>query len=420
MARFNQIRVLPRAAVFPFRPPLGNLRQIAKDINASYLVQGTVARSGNAVNLVVSLVRGSDGAALWTNTYRRSGADVTDIEADVTAKLASSLGIASASTGKRTHHPSNPAHELYLKGSFESAQATVEANSRAQAYFRQAIRLDPEYVLAYEGLADAIWNQNIWANESPVMEERRKAEELWQKAVQLDPEAIPAHRGLAAYAMQYDWDWKRADRELQAAMKNGDNAGVEENYASLTLILGRRAETDKHLERALELDPQGTGRIANMVNLLGLEGRFDEDRAECEKWIGRNRNSLGPQVTLAGILAAEGKIKLALQKLAALPQDRPIIQMAIAQVKAKAGDRQGALQLLNRLEENDRDSHMFAYDFACAYAALGDTSAAARWMEKSLDAREGPALYIHVDPALAKVQNTAAFHALKQRMDLDW
>jgi TolB-like protein/Tfp pilus assembly protein PilF len=419
LARFKTLQVIPRTETFAFRKIPGNLRDVGRQLHASHLLRATVERAGDRINIVASLVRASDGTLLWTNTYRRHGTDVSDIEANLTEAVSATLGLAAPSQQK-THIPPAPAHDSFLKGRFEASQGNAEANLQAQADYRRALEIDPNYALAYAALASAIWNQNIWAGQSPLIEERRKSEELWQKALQLDPGYMPAHSGLAAYAMQYDWDWKRAEREYEAALSSGDSPGIEDNYALLCLIRGRRDEANRHIDRARELDPSSTARVANRVNFLELSGRLVEAREECRKWISRNENNLGPKITLDSIMAGQGATDAALANLSALPQDKPRVQMALAQVKAKAGDRDGALKLLASLERTYRDGRMFMYDFAIAYAEMGDGANAAKWMERSMEAREGPAMYIRVDPDLAKVQNNPDFRGLKKRMDLDW
>lgn len=419
IGRFKNLRVLPHTEVFKFKKSAQTPKQIGASLAASHLLQGKVERSGDSIEIIASLVRAADGNVLWTNSYRRHSADLSAVEAEIAVAVGTSLRLTTPAFAVK-HNPPPDAHDAYLKGRFEANQTTVEANAKAQQFFRRAIELDPEYAYAYQALGAAIWNENIWAGTSPDIGERRKSEELWLKAVQLDPDFMLVHSSLGAYAMQYDWDWPRAEREFQAVAAAGDNMSVEENYALLCLIRGQRREAERHMERAVQLDPEGNGRIANTVNLLQLEGRLPEAETECRKWLSRTQRGLGPKLALAAILAGQQKTSAALQILQSLPPENPTVRMALAQVIAMSGDRQQALRLMAPFEQTYRERRVFMYDFAVAYAALGDAPNAAKWMERSMNAREGPALYIRVDPQLAKVQTDPAFRALKLRMNLDW
>jgi TolB-like protein/Tfp pilus assembly protein PilF len=423
LSHFKNVSVVPRAQVVPFRSQkTANWRGIASQTGATHLVEGSLERSGDRVNLVVSLIDAKRTTKLWTNTYRRNSADVNAMEVSITQSVASTLGLAAveSAVGANTHVPPPEAHDYLLKATYEGNLGTLEANAEAQDDFRRAIALDPQYVRAYTGLAQVIWNANIVAGKRPLPEERRKSEELWQKALEIDATYAPAHSGIAYYAMQYDWDWKRAERELQAALASGDNAGAEENYAALCLIQGRRAEANKHIDRARQISPNDPNHAENQANILYLASRFADAEEVSQSLMRTNPNAIGPKLRMAPFLAKKGKLSEALKMLAALPQEYPNVQMTTAIIKARAGDNTGALRLLGPLEKDVDTNGMFYYNLALAYSAMGDAANAAKWLERSMDAREGPALYIRVDPALAAIQNAPAVRALKKRMGLDW
>ena len=418
LARLKALRVIARSSTSLFKKEPRNLRDIGRQLHVSHLLEASVERSGDRVNIVASLVRTSDGARIWTNTYRRQAADLGAIQADLAEGVGSSLGI-DASAAVKKYVPPSEAHDLYLKARFEAFQATVKANTQAEEDFRRAIQIDPNYALPYAGLASAIWNQNIFASQSPLLEERRKAEELWQKALEIDSGLEAAHSGLATYAMQYDWDWNRAEREFQAALANGENSSTESNYAVLCIIRGRRAEADRHRQRANDLDPIGARNVSSNAQFLVLEDRLAEATEEYRKMVSRT-NGLNAKLLLNSTLAQQGQTDVAIRNLLALPQELPSVQMGLAQAKAMAGAGEEARGILAPLERKYRDSRLFMYDFAVVYAAMGDESSTITWLGRSLDAREGPAIYIPVDPVFAKMQHRPAFRALKKRMDLDW
>lgn len=220
LVRLKPLRVIARSSANVFAKQPRDLREIARQLRVSHLLEATVERSGDDIKIVASLVRTSDGARVWTNTYRRKTADLPGAQADLAEGVRASLNIA-APAGLKNHVPPAEAHRVYWKARFEEAQFSAEANLQAEADYRRAIEIDPNYAAAYAGLAASIWNQNIRAAVPPKFEDRRKAQELLQKAAEIEPTLAAAHNGLALYAMQYDWDWNRAERELQATLASG-------------------------------------------------------------------------------------------------------------------------------------------------------------------------------------------------------
>jgi tetratricopeptide (TPR) repeat protein len=251
-------------------------------------------------------------------------------------------------------------------------------------------------------------------------EEIRKSEQLWQKAIQLDSGLAKAHVALAMFAMQYDWDWNRAERESQAAHSVGPTSGAEMNFATLCLILGRRREADEHFQRARDLDPLSAQAGLNFAQFLAQEGRFAEAREEVWKIAAQNPAALRLQIRLNFFDAWLGTPGPAIQNLRKFSQKEPFAGEFLAETEAHAGKRDDALRILRPLERNYQDGHLVLTWAAEIYALMDDEPNTVKWLGRAIDAREGGAAYIHVDPAFVKFQDTPAFHALKKRMNLDW
>jgi serine/threonine protein kinase/Flp pilus assembly protein TadD len=419
LAQFKTLRVASQSAAALYRKQPRNLRDIGRRTGVSHLLEASVERSGDRVRIVASLERTSDGATLWTNTYRRPTADLNIIETDLEARVAASLGIAAPAPRKK-HAPPEAAHEYYLRACFEGDQISLAANALAQQDFRRALELDPDYALAYAGLGGAIWNRSNAVGERMAPEEIRKSEQLWQKAVQLDPDLARAHVALAMFAMQYDWDWNRAERELQAAISLAASSGAEMNFATLCLILGRRQEADEHFQRARDLDPLSAQAGLNFAQFLAQEGRSAETRDEIWKIAAQSPTSVRLQIRLNFMDAWLGTPGPAIQNLRKFSHKEPFAGQLLAEAEAHAGKRDEAIRIMRPLERNYQDGHLVLTWAAETYALMNDEPNTVKWLGRAMDEREGGAAYIHVDPAFAKFQDTPAFHALKKRMDLDW
>jgi TolB-like protein/Tfp pilus assembly protein PilF len=418
MTHFKGLRVAARSWAFQFRGKEGDLRNVAKELNVNYVLVGSIERSGDRVKTVASLCRATDGVRVWTNTYQRLTGDTSAVEADLETAVLASLGI-SVSGQPKIHVPPAEAHEYYLKARFQGDQISMAADDLSQQYYRRALALDPEYAAAYEGLSAAIWNRGNADGEPFQPAEIRKSAHLIEKAIQLDPNLVRAHVALAMFAMRYDFDWNRADRELRTALTLSPFGGTEVCYANLCLVLGKRQEADLHFQRARDLDSLSSQAVLNHVQYLMVEGRFEEARDEIRKIAARSPTNERLQVRLNFVEAWLGSNK-AMENLRNWLPQRPYAREFLAGAEAHSGNREAALKLLIPLESEYQERHVAVYGLAAIRAALDDEPGAVRLLERAIDAREDWAPYIHVDVAFAKMQNTAEFHRLKRRMGLDW
>ncbi len=418
IAGLKTIFVAPQSSAKAFQSQPQDAREIGRKLNVTHVLSATVERSTDQVTIVASLERTSDGAKLWTNTYHRARVDLAVVEADLEQAIAVTLKIAPP-PARTQHMPPEEARDYARKARFESDQMTPASNAVAQQDFRRAIAIDPDYAVAYQGLASAIWNRNILAGERPVLAERRDAERLLQKAIQLDPGYISAHAMLGNYAMQYDWDWTRAEREFQTVIASGRNVSAESMLAVLHLITGRRHEAEQEIERARDLDPVGSQPAQVFEVFLEEEGRWAEAREECRKILERNPQALNWSVQMNFLDARMGRTEAAIRNLRGMPREADA-GVVLAQVEAMAGNREEALRIIGPLERDYQGGKVMMSEFAEVYAALGDEPNTVKWLERSMESREMPAMYIHVDPIYGKMQDTPEFHRLKRRMNLDW
>jgi len=266
----------------------------------------------------------SDSSHERSKTYERQTADLFAVQSELVDGIARNLKAAGLAGAPR-HVPNEEAHRLLLEGRYEVLRLTSESLARGKADYQHAIALDPGYALAYAVLGSAIYDEYIVRGGAARQTdgERKTAAELARKALELDPELSPPRTLLAALAMQYDWDWGRAERELRLALSNGSRPDPECWYALLLIFHARFPEADAHLQRAQELDPFGTMTLNNIALGRRFAGRFAEAREIYQKVDTLAPGALGPQM-IGMTYVEEGRPDLALPEFRKLREQHPV------------------------------------------------------------------------------------------------
>lgn len=421
LAHVKTLRVIARSSALQFKGKEAEIREAGRQLNVGTVLQGSVERYANRVKIVARLERVSDGAQLWSSTYERQTSDLFSVQSELAAAIAFSL---KASINGRSHVEhvvtDEEAHDSYMRGRYELDQLTPASLARAEKAFQHAIERDPNYAAAYAGLGTVKYDQGAARGGTfRTEEERRSCEKFSRKALQLDPDLPTPHVDLALLAMQYDWDWTRAEQELQSALASGPSADAESRYGSLLVILGRFAEGDVHLRRAQDLDPLGTRQCLGLAMASFWEGRFAKAREEAGKVLARSPNVLEADLFVSLMHVYEGRPNLAFSGFQKLERRFPPVQLFEAIAKAHSGEPAEALRLLRPFEDKAESGAIPMQWVGIVYAHLGDVANAVKWLERSADRREFQLLNIAVNPTFAPFENTPGFKALKKRMRLE-
>lgn len=419
LARFKTLRVTGRSSAFQFKARTIDIREVGRLLHVDNVLEGSVERSGDRIRVIAHLERVSDGSNVWSNTYERRTSDLFAVQSELAAGIAASLN-ASAAVPATKHIPQPEAHELAIKARYDMQQMTTDSLLRAEREYQQAIDSDPEYAAAYLGLASAKYDQFVARGSAYQTEaERKSAQQLFRKALELDPDLPTAHAMLAALAMQYDWNWNGAERQLQLAVAGPPSASAESFYAFFLIFRGRFAEADQHLRRMRDLDPFSTATMNNLVVTRNLEGRFAEARENAQRMAAQYPKMFAPQLMIGMGYIAEGNPNLALPIFEQLKQRFPQAPMFEAMAHARAGQREEALKLIRPFEEKYQTSGASMEWFALVYAFLGDEANTVKWLNRSADLHEWQVLNIAVNPAYAQMEKSPGFVALKKRIGLE-
>jgi TolB-like protein/Flp pilus assembly protein TadD len=420
----DRLKVVARSSVAKYKGSTLPAREIGKELNADYLVQGSVRRSSDRVRITVQLIQARDQIDVWTESYDRELKDVLAVQDSVVRSIASEIHIAlTEEQEKRLAAPRQirpEAYEAYLKGRYYWNKRTGESMQKAENYFEQAIDNDPTYAAAYSGLADC--NSGLtWHGFKSPAEALPKAYAAARKALEINPESAEAHASLGL-AMSHRWDWTGAEAEFRRALQlDPQYANAHHWYGDYLSIRSRHGEALAEAKHALELDPLNL-MISTWVGLRYYMAR-DYSRA-----IDQNRNSveLDPNFAAAHLLLGEDYLGAGLhseavnelKKAASLSGDSPLYTAQVAVALAVAGRNGDALRIAHELETISRKRYVSPYGLAQIYAAANKKEDTFKWLQAAYEDHAVWMGYLAVDPIFDRYRSDERFKDLLRRVGL--
>ena len=420
----DRLKVVARSSVAKYKGSTLAAREIGKELNADYLVQGSIRRSSDRIRITVQLIKARDQIDVWTESYDRELKDVLAVQDSVVRSIASEIHIAlTEEQEERLATPrqiSPEAYEAYLKGRYYWNKRTGESMQKAEQYFEQAIDRDPTYAGAYSGLADCNSGLTWHGYESPA-EALPKAYAAARKALEINPESAEAHASLGL-AMSHRWDWTGAEAEFRRALQlDPQYANAHHWYGDYLSIRGRHGEALAEAKHALELDPLNL-MISSWVGLRYYMAR-DYSRA-----IDQNRNSveLDPHFAAAHLLLGEDYLGAGLhseavnelKKAANLSGDSPLYTAQVAVALAVEGRSDEALRIAHELEAISRKRYVSPYGLAQIYAASNKKENTFKWLQAAYEDHAVWMGYVAVDPIFDRYRSDERFKDLLRRVGL--
>jgi tetratricopeptide (TPR) repeat protein len=363
---------------------------------------------------------------VWADKFDDKPSDVFTLEDKVSSRAADSLTL--NLTGEERsrlasrHTANTDAYEAYLKGRYFSFKNTPDEVRKSLLYFQQAIRIDPDYALAYAGLADAysfLGNVRVGASPPPEVMPLAKAAAL--KAVELDGLLAGAHASLASIRMRYDWDWSSADEEFKRAIElDPDDATIRQWYAHYLSAMGRHDEAIKEVERAKEIDPFSVMIISGSAMIRYHARQYDRAISECLKALEMDPYNGYARGYLGLSYEQEGRYEDAIKELEKLADAYPDTSLQpLGHVYATAGRRDDALKILDQMLKRSKQKYYPPYFMAIIYAGLDKKDQALNWLEKALQEHSGALLYLNVEPRFDSLRSSPAFRALLRQMKFE-
>ena len=423
VAKIGSLRVISRTSAMRYKASDKSLIEIARELNVDAVVEGTVLRSPDRVRITAQLIQAATDRHLWAESYERDLRDVMAIQDEVARAIASRIQIKltpqeqARLASARSISPR--AHEAYLKGRYFLSKRNREGLKKSIEYLQQAIDIDPNYGLAFAGLADAYDLLGGYEMIDPT-ETLSKAKAAGRAALEIDDTLAEAHTALGFASSVFDFDWLAADREFKRALElNPNYATAHHWYAEHLLNIGRAEAGIVEMERARELDP-----LSLAVNMtLGkayIYGRhYDRGIEQCRKTL-----ELDPTFAPAHWCDGLGYVGKKMyeraiaefQNAGALGEG-PLALGALGYAYARCrGYEGGDRTVLRQLTTPSSQVYRSPYEIAVVYTGLGEKERAFEWLNRACQERDLTAL--KVDPLLDNLRSDPRFQDLLNRVGL--
>lgn len=426
LSNLHKIIVRPVSAVRKYatqEDPLAAGRQLA----VQSVLEGSVQRSGDRTRVTVRLLRVSDGELLWGSTFDEKFTDMFSVEDSISQEVASALMVnLSGDDQKRLTRPftaNNGAYQLYMKGRYFWNKRTVDGVRKSLAYFQQAIASDPQYAVAYAGLADAYTAAGSYGYSIlPPREAMPQAEAAAKKALAIDDTLAEAHASLAYIKFIYDWDWAGAEQEFKRAIALNPAYDTAHHWYSHELMaMGRTDEAMDESRRAIELSPSDT-----VINEhLGWTYLMSRDYPHAAQSAGKALE-LDPNFLLAHRILAQADLYQGnysgaieeFQRGVDLSHGDPVSKAYLARAYAVSGRKDDAFRLLQELRQLSNKQYVPPAEIAEIQAALGQNEEAFRSLAKAFEDRESALVYLKVDRGYDPIRSDPRFAGLLKRLNL--
>src|SRR5213080_3407637 len=425
LSRIEGLKVISHGSIFAFKGKEIDPREVREKLGVGALLEGSVLKSGERVRINVRLVSTEDGEVLWaSDTYERAIGDIFVVQDKITRSVAAGLRIQLSGEGERRlakrYTDNVEAYQAYLKGRYFLNKRTPDGIAKAVEYFRQAIEIDPNYALAYAGLADG-YDKVYWFIRLPPEEVMPKEREAATSALALDDSLAEAHVALAT-VYGNGWDLSNAAREIERAIEiSPGNAESHHNYAYCLVHLDSPDEGIAEIKRARELDPLNVVMNVDVGEVLLYARRYDEAIEALNHAIGMDANRANAHYDLAQAYEQKGMDGEAVEEYLRNEVLDGESQETIAALKAgyaASGLRGFWLKKLEVARERSKRSYTLSIIPARLYARLGDRDRAFDWLEKSYAEHLPTLVDLKVDPMFDDLRSDPRYIDLLRRVGL--
>ncbi len=393
------------------------------DPDVDFVLRGSVQGCAERICVSVQLLDGRSGELVWGETFDKDFRDVLSVQHSLAEEVAGALAMfASAEDRKllsRRYTENSEAYQLYLRGRFHWNQRSEKGLRTAIQWFRKAITLDPEYALAYSGLAASYAMLPMLAS-ARAKHFMPKARTAAVKALDLDDSLVEGHTALAFVRWHYDWDWRRAERQFKIALEfQPDQATTHQWYALLLVEMGRFADGIVEAKKAQALDPHSASIRANFSAVLYLAGRYEESIDVAQEALALDPESLRAHLMAGMSLEQTGKLDEAiafLGKACLLSRRSPQCLGSLGHAYGAAARVEEANAVLKNLRRRRARHHFF--EEALVSLGLGNLAETLESLKSACEERQFSVVLLRADARFGRLQSIPEFRSILSRIGL--
>ena len=427
LAKIGALHVVSRTSVMRYKDTKKSLPEIARELNVDGIIEGSVTRSGQHVRITAQLLNGATDKHLWAETYERDLGDVLKLQSEVAQTIAQQIRAELTPQQQRLLRSArsvNPeAYDAYVRGRYYFTNDFTEPDKLkiAKSYFEQSIRKDPEFALAYSGLADSYVYLAFYGGMSRDAA-YKSAEEALRHALQLDDGIGEVYDTLGSLSWRFEWDWNAAERNFERSIALAPSYScAHEDHALYLAFTGRRAEALAELAKSKQLDPgPGSAMLASGV-YYQLRDYDDLLRASREGAVS-NPTEWAKHYELGIAYEGTGKPLEAVseyQRAVELSDGNLDVTAALAHAFAVIGRSTEAKKILRDLERKSQSGYVSPYLIATIYAGLGDKDNAFGFLDKAYAERSlDISWFLKADLRIDNLRSDPRFKTLLRRIGL--
>ncbi len=424
LSKIRSFKVTSRTSAMRYKGTVKPLQQVANELHVQYILEGVVRKQGNNLRITAQLIDALPDSHLWAEKYRGTMEDVFEIQEKVAEEIAETLRVQLSSSEevdlKRRSTESSEAYQLYLKGRYHWYKRTEEGFKKGIEYFEQAIQSDPEYALAYVGLADSyniMWFYSFLSTNEAFPNSRSAA----LKALSIDNRLAEAHSSLS-YALHLHWNSQGVEQEYKQAILLNDNYPFAHNsYGDYLLSMGRYDEAIAEFEKATGLDPFSVPHNTGMGWAYNFARRNEKAIAQLQETVELDENFAPAHLFLGEAYVRTGLYEDAirhLEKAVSLWHGSILSLSYLGYALASMEKTSEAHQILEKLNELSESRYVDSFLQAIIYVGLGDEERAFEWLQKSYEERSHWLVFLKVDPKLDPLRSDPRYQKLIQFVGL--
>jgi serine/threonine-protein kinase len=422
LAQIGALRVISRTSVMQYKGTLKRMPEIGRELNVDALIEGSVRRAGERVRITAQLIQAATDKHLWAKSYEGDLGDVLTLQSQVAGEIASEIKVALTPQDQArlaSARKVNPeAHEAYLKGRYFWDKGNGADLNKSVEYYQQALAIDPNYALAYAGLADSYSAlSDFYQPPRTVMPQATAAA---RKALELDDTLAEAHHALAGIHFVYDFDWQATEKEYKRAIELNPNfADAHHFYGQFLAAMRRPEESRAQIARAEQLAPLSGQVYVSGVWAAWLSRQYDEAIAQGRTGLGIDPQNSYIHLFLALAYAEKKRFSEAVTEgeTARKLDDSPLLNGFLGSIYAQAGKRGEALKIRDTLEANMSRRYVCPYEIGTISLLLGNKDEAFRWYNKAIEVRSACMPFLWADPRLDSVHSDPRYQALVRKLN---